>query len=67
MRNDVLSDLLCPCLIHDTKQRDEVFILLLRYELGDDTNVRERALSIRETHDTLHEVNLAKFTRMIIA
>ena len=66
MRDNVLSNLLRPCLIHDTKQGDQILVFLLSDEFGDDTNIRERALSVRKSHDALHEVDLANLARVVV-
>ena len=54
-------------LIHDTEQRYEVLILLLRDELGDDADVLERALSVGDAHDAVHEVDQAEPAGMVVA
>jgi len=48
--------------IGDTKEGDDILVLRLADEFGEDTDVCERSLSIGNTHDAIEHVNRAKTT-----
>lgn len=54
-------------LIHHTKERDHVRILLLRDELHEDTHVVQPSLTVRQAHDAVQEVDLTLLPRVVEA
>ena len=54
-------------LIRNTEYGDNILVLRLGDELGKNTNVVERPLSIRETHGTIEHVDGAETSRVIPA
>jgi hypothetical protein len=55
------------CFVDDSKQWNNVSIFRLGDELCDYAYVVQSALGIRYTHDSVHEVDLPLFSRMIKA
>lgn len=62
----VLSDRVDQRLVDDTENGDDVLVLGLRDELGEDTNIIQHALSVRDTHRAIHEIDLTAFTGVVV-
>jgi hypothetical protein len=53
--------------VRDAKHGDDVFVLGLRDEFGDDTDIVESTLSIGKTHRAVQKTNSTKFARVVPA
>lgn len=51
--------------VYDTEDGDDVLVLRLADELGDNPDVVERALRIRKAHRSCHKVHVRQLARVI--
>ena len=63
--NRILSNDLHQRLIDDPKHGNDMLPLWLRNELGKDTDIVERSLSVCQTHWPVQNTNASEFSRMV--
>lgn len=64
--DDIHTDVFGPRFVHDTEQGDNILVLILTNELGDNANVVQTTLSVRNAHDTGQEVDRAVLAGVVV-
>lgn len=66
MANDIDANRTDERLVDDGKHGHDVLVLRLTDEFGEGTDIVERALGIRDAHDSIEEVDRAQLARMVV-